>query len=75
MEKQYSSVTLNAGGKFKSCVKDETPDLPSHYAKKLQSHLHDITKRYYKNKRKVPLSDNDVEHIRNEFFQFFVGVF
>ena len=49
------------------------PELPDHYSKKLAKAVKDIVKT--KRKKKERLTQEEVDKIRNYFFQFFVGVF
>lgn len=71
--KQKTSVTLSSSGNFKGQQKDDLPELPNHYSQKLAKAVKDIVKT--KRKKKEKLTQEEVDKIRNYFFQFFVGVF
>ena len=71
--KQKTSVALSSQGLFRSYSKDDLPELPDHYCKKLAKLIEKVVKN--KRKKKERLSTEDVEKIRMGFFNFFVGVF
>ena len=71
--KQKTSVILSNTGKYKSSQKDDLPELPEKYSKKLAKNLKDIVER--SRRRKQPLTNEEVEKIRMEFFNFFVNIF
>ena len=59
MSKAYSSVILSSNGKFKPPMRDDQPDLPTHYTKKLTSNLKEILKN--KTKKNIKLTDKEIE--------------
>lgn len=66
-------MTLSSSGRFRGQLKDDLPELPDHYRKKLAAQVKDLVKN--KRKRRERLSPEHVEKIRMCFFNFFVGVF
>ena len=71
--KQKTSVTLTSNGRFKSSQKEDLPELPEHQTKKLRTALKNIIKP--KQKKQQRLAQEDVDSIREAFFQFMVSVF
>jgi hypothetical protein len=51
VSKAYSSVSLSSAGKFKPQLKDDLPDLPGHYTKKLLASLEGHLKNFNKSKK------------------------
>jgi hypothetical protein len=54
-------------------LRDDLPELPTHYREKLQKDLTNIVKK--KISKKQRLTPEEVEKVRTSFFNFFVGVF
>lgn len=71
--KQKTSVILSNTGKFKSSQKDDLPELPEKYSKKLAKNVKDIISK--SRRKKQPLTIEEIEKVRMEFFNFFVNIF
>ena len=71
--KQKTSVVVSNSGRFKNSQKDDLPELPEKYSKKLAANVKDIVSK--SRKKKLPMSHEDVEKVRMEFFNFFVNIF
>ncbi len=71
--KHKTSVTLQSNGRSSIKLKDDLPELPNHYAHKLQKKISGIVKKKYHKKER--LSIEEVDKIRLAFFNFFVNVF
>lgn len=66
-------MILSNTGKFKSSQKDDLPELPEKYSKKLAKNVKDIISK--SRKKKQPLTNEEIEKVRMEFFNFFVNIF
>ncbi len=71
--KHKTSVTLGSNGRSSVRLRDDLPELPTHYREKLQKDLTNIVKK--KISKKQRLTPEEVEKVRTSFFNFFVGVF
>ena len=66
-------MTLGSNGRSSVRLRDDLPELPTHYREKLQKDLTNIVKK--KISKKQRLTPEEVEKVRTSFFNFFVGVF